>query len=165
MDPSRGVPLSLLQASMPVALRGIDLPHYVAVHDVTDVAPGLYRWPDLATPLRAGEMRAEIFRICLDQELARDAAFVVITAADVAALDDAGYREAQLASGLVEGRLHLMAYALGASATGMTFLDSEIPGLLGAPLEAMLFTCVGVPDYRSKRGGRPGKPAAIGRNR
>ena len=34
-------------------------------------------------------------------------------------------------------------------------------GLLLAPLAALLFTCVGVPAYRSKRGGRPGAPAAV----
>ena len=61
-------------------------------------------------------------------------------------LDDREYREAQLAAGLVEGRLHLLAYALGASASGMTFIDSEVP-LLGEPLDALLFTCVGVPEY------------------
>ena len=33
------------------------------------------------------------------------------------------------ASGLVEGRLHLLAYGLGAGASGMTFIDSEIPAL------------------------------------
>lgn len=86
----------------------------------------------------------------------------MITAADVAALtDDRGYRDAQLAAGLVEGRLHLMAYALGASACGMTFVDSEIPALLGVPLEAMLFTCVGVPAYPSARGGMPGRPTTV----
>ncbi len=161
MDATRGLPASLLHTSMTVALRGTDLPHYVAVHDVAGVAPGLYRWPDLETVLRPGNLREELCRVSLGQELSRDAAFVVITAADMTTLDDIGYREAQLAAGLVEGRLHLLAYALGASATGMTFIDSEIPDLLGAPLEAMLFTCVGVPDYRSVRGGRPGEPAAL----
>jgi hypothetical protein len=43
----------------------------------------------------------------------------------------------------------------------MTFLDSEIEGLLGAPLGALLFTCVGVPEYRNRRGGDPGRPAEI----
>ena len=43
----------------------------------------------------------------------------------------------------------------------MTFLDSEIPGLLGAPLAGLLFTCVGVPSYRNKGGGRPGAPTAV----
>jgi hypothetical protein len=42
----------------------------------------------------------------------------------------------------------------------MTFLDSEVPGLLGEPeeLAALLFTCVGVPAYASRAGGGPGAP-------
>ena len=81
------------------------------VHDVDGLSPGVYRWPDLSAPARPGAMREELYRVCLEQGLARDAAFVVIAATDVGALDDREYREAQLAAGLVEGRLHLLAYA------------------------------------------------------
>jgi nitroreductase family protein len=158
MDPegslSQRVALSILTA----ALRGVSLPHFVVVHAVDGTEPGVYRWPDLDDPVRAGELRHELYRVCLDQGLPRDAAFVVIGAADVSSLDDRGYREAQLTAGLVEGRLHLAAYALGAGASGMTFLDSEIQGLLGEPLDALLFTCVGVPEYAPKAGGLPGQP-------
>lgn len=161
MDRTRGVPQSLLRTSMAVALRGIELPHYVVVHDVEGLAPGVYRWPDLSAPVHAGRLRDELYRVCLDQGLARDAAFVVISAVHVGSLDDHGYREAQLAAGLVEGRLHLLAYSLGISASGMTFLDSEITALLGAPLDALLFTCVGVPEYKATAGGPPGAPVAI----
>jgi hypothetical protein len=160
MDRSRTLPRHLLEWPMAAALRGVRVPHWVAVHGVDDVAPGLYRWPDLSTPVRAGNLRDELERICLDQTLAADAAYVVISAAPMSTLDDRGYREAQLAAGLVEGRLHLAAYALGASASGMTFLDSEMPGLLGEPddLATLLFTCVGVPEYQSRAGGGPGAP-------
>ena len=161
MDPTRGVSEGLLQVSMAAALRGISLPHVVAVHDVDGIDPGLYGWPDLSSPRRSGAMREELYEVCLDQELARDAAFVVISVTDVGSLDDREYREAQLAAGLVEGRLHLLAYALGASASGMTFIDSEVPALLGKPLQGLLFTCVGVPAYRSATGGPPGAPTAI----
>jgi SagB-type dehydrogenase family enzyme len=161
MDPTRGVPQNVLTTGLRVAVRGIDLPQFVAVHDVDGVPPGVYRWPDLHTPIRSGNQREELYRVSLDQGLSRDAAFVVITAAEVASLDDRGYRAAQLAAGLVEGRLHLLAYAMGASATGMTFLDTEIPALVGAPLDALIFTCVGVPDYRAKPGGLPGAPADV----
>jgi SagB-type dehydrogenase family enzyme len=166
MDPSRSLPLETLRTCMTVALRGIDLPHWIAVHDLTGLPPGLYRWPELDQPIRAQsqeEMRAELYRVCLDQSLARDAAFVVIAATDVAKLSDREYREAQLAAGLVEGRLHLAAYALGASATGMTFLDSEIPALLGDPEapHGLIFTCVGVPGNTSKPAGLPGAPTEI----
>jgi hypothetical protein len=86
---------------------------------------------------------------------------VVIAAARLDGLDDRDYREAQLSAGLAEGRLHLAAYALGAGASGMTFLDSEIPAMLGEPLDALLFTCVGVPEYRSAKAGPPGAPSEV----
>jgi hypothetical protein len=146
-----------------VALRAVAVPHRVVVHDVVGMPPGVYRWPDLSTPVRPGALRDELYRVCLEQGLGRDAAFVVIAATDVGALDDREYREAHLAAGLVEGRLHLLAYALGAGASGMTFVDSEIPGLLGEPLHGLLFTCVGVPAYPSAAGGPPGAPTAVRR--
>src|SRR4051794_34280664 len=161
MDRSRGLAEELLRAAVSVAMRGIDLPHRVVVHDVGDLAPGVYRWPDLSAPAVPGEMRDELYRIALDQGLAGDAAFVVIAAADISALDDREYRESHLAAGIVEGRLHLLAYAMGASASGMTFLDSEIAALLDEPLHGVLFTCVGVPEYKSAAGGPPGQPTSI----
>jgi hypothetical protein len=161
MDPARGLPESLLLTSFGVALRGIGVPHFAVVHDVDGLVPGAYRWPDLSAPVRPGALRDEAYRVCLEQGLAHDAAFLAVGAADVAALDDREYRETQLAAGLVEGRLHLAAYGLGASASGMTFLDSEVPAFLGEALDALLFTCVGVPEYASARGGQPGAPTDI----
>ena len=161
MDPSRGLPESLLGTSLPVALRGVSLPHRLVVHEVEGFAPGLYRRPDLSAPVRPGAMRDELYWVCAEQGLGRDAAFVVIAATDVGALDEREYREAQLAAGLVEGRLHLLAYALGASASGMTFYDSAVPALLGEALDALLVTCVGVPEYTPKTGGPPGAPTAF----
>jgi len=161
MDATRGLSENLLRTCMDVALRGVELPHFVGVHDVDGVAPGIYRWPDRSSPVRSGPMRDELYVACLDQALAHDAAFVVLAAADVGALDDREYREAQLAAGLVEGRLHLLAYALGASASGMTFIDSEVPALVGQPLDGLLFTCVGVPAYKAAVAGPPGRPTAV----
>jgi hypothetical protein len=161
MDAAATVPRDVYAFSLSAALRGIDVPHFIAVHGVEGVDAGLYRWPDLETPLRREPLRQALLKACWDQDLGRDAAFVVMGAADLATLDDRGYREAQLAAGIVEGRLHLAAYALGIGASGMTFLDSEIEGLLGAPLAALLFTCVGVPTYRSTAGGRPGEPVSV----
>lgn len=161
MDPAGSVPLSLLRACMDVAMRGISIPHWVVVHDVDGLAPGLYRWPDLSSPVRSEPMRDELYRVCMDQALGRDAAFVVIAAADISSFDARQYREAQLAAGLAEGRLHLAAYARGASATGMTFVDGAIPDLLGEPLDGLLFTCVGVPEYKSATGGQPGAPTLV----
>ena len=161
MDPQRSLPAETLQMSMDVAMRGIAIPHFVVVHAVEGISPGVYRWPDLSAPVRVGDLRDELYRVALEQGLARDAAFVVIGAEKISELDDREYRDAQLAAGLVEGRLHLAAYALGAGASGMTFLDSEIPQLLQGPWDALLFTCVGVPEYRSTPGGQPGAPRSI----
>jgi hypothetical protein len=161
MDPTRGLPESVLRTSLPAALRGIAVPHYVVVHDVEGMEPGAYRWPDLSPPVRAGSLRDELYWVGAEQGLPRDAAFVVIAATDVGALDDREYREAQLAAGLVEGRLHLLAYALDASASGMTFYDSEVPKLLGEPLDPLLITCIGVPEYTPAPGGPPGAPTTF----
>jgi hypothetical protein len=161
MDPAATVPRAVFEFSLAASLRGIELPHFAAVHAVDGLDPGLYRWPDLERPLRRGLLREQLLRVCWDQDLGRDAAFVVLAAVDIGTLDDREYREAQLGAGLVEGRLHLAAYALGIGASGMTFLDSEIAGLLGEPLAGLLLTCVGVPTYRNKGGGRPGEPASV----
>lgn len=163
MDPSRSLPEASLEWPLAAALRGIDVPHWIVVHNVDGIEPGIYRWPDLERPRRAGSFRAELLRICLDQDLASDAAYVVIAATPAGTLDDRSYRDAQLAAGIVEGRLHLAAYALGAGASGMTFLDSEVPALLGEPedLVTLLFTCVGVPEYKSRSGGKPGAPVEV----
>jgi hypothetical protein len=163
MNAARGLPEDVLRTSLGAALRGISVPHWVAVHDVDGVSPGLYRWPDLQTPVRAGELRDELYRICCDQGLGRDAAFVVIAATDIGSVDDRQYREAQLAAGLVEGRLHLLGYALGASASGMTFADALLPAFLGGQLDGLLLTCVGVPEYQSAAGGMPGAPTDVRR--
>lgn len=161
MDRTATLPRRLLEWPMRAATRGVDVPHWIVVHGVDGVAPGVYRWPDLDTPLRSGSLRDELLRICLGQYLAADAAYVVISATSADRLDDRAYRDAQLAAGLVEGRLHLAAYALGATATGMTFVDSEVPALLGEPadLVTLLFTCVGAGTYVSRPGGGPGAPA------
>ena len=161
MDPAATVARDAFDFSLAASLRGTRLPHFVVVHAVDGLDAGLYRWPDLDRPLRSGSLREELLRVCWDQELARDAAFVVLGAVDAETITDRGYREAQLDSGMVEGRLHLAAYALGIGASGMTFLDSEIKGLLGQPLAGLLITCVGVPTYRSRDGGMPGEPVSI----
>ncbi|MGZ4133430.1 MAG: hypothetical protein ACXVWF_10300, partial [Actinomycetota bacterium] len=87
MDPTQGLPEDMLRTSIPAAMRGVTVPHFVVVHDVEGLAPGIYRWPDLSAPVRPGAMRDELYRVCSEQGLARDAAFVVIAVADVGALD------------------------------------------------------------------------------
>ena len=163
MDPSRTLPRSHLEWSTAVAMHGIDVPHAVAVHGVDDVAQGVHSWPLLDVPMVAGDVRDRFYELSLRQRLASEAAYVVVSYAEGSALDDRTYRDAQLAAGVVEGRLHLAAYALGAGASGMTFYDSLLPDVVGLPDDAvgLLLTCVGVPEYASKPGGRPGEPVQV----
>lgn len=163
MDRSATVARDVLDWPMRAAVRGIDVPQWVAVHGVDDLAPGLYRWPDIDTPVRAGDLRDLVAHVAMDQPLAGEAAYVAISAIHGGPLDDRSYRDAQLAAGIVGGRLHLAAYALGATATGMTFYDSEVPELLDQPddLISLLLTCVGVGEYRSTPGGGPGTPVPV----
>lgn len=163
MDRSRSLPRAALDWPMQAALRGIATPHWVVVHAVDGVQPGVYKWPDLERPVRPGNHRDSLLRVCLGQALGADAAYVAIAATRPERLDDRTYRDAQLAAGLVEGRLHLAAYALGASASGMTFIDADVPDLLAEPddLVTLLITCVGVAEYRSREGGGPGAPTIV----
>ena len=161
MDPNGSLPANLFRMAMTAAMRGIPHPQVAAVHAVDGLAPGTYHWPDLDLPVRTGDLRRELYHLALDQDLASDAAFVVLSLADLAGADDRDYRDAHLSAGLVEGRLHLLAYAMGAGASGMTFLDYEIERLVGEPLAGVLLTCVGVPEYASAPGGPPGAPTSV----
>jgi hypothetical protein len=164
LHPDRSLPRRVLLDAMGVSLRGIDVPHWVGVSAVDDVPTGIHRWPDLSSPVRPLDeqaVRDELFTAALEQGLARDASFVAMSGTRLEGLDDHDYRDAQLLAGLAEGRLHLMAYALGAAASGMTFRDSDLAHLLGSDVAGLLWTCVGVPEYRTRRSGQPGSPADV----
>jgi hypothetical protein len=160
LDRTKSVSNDVFRTSLLAATRGVDVSHAIAVHAVDGMTSGIYRWPERA-PRRVGDVRDELYRLALEQGLAQEAAFVTIGTADVGALDDRGYREAQLGAGIVEGRLHLLAYALGAAACGMTFADTELEGVVGERADGLLLTCVGVPEYPSATGGAPGAPTEV----
>ncbi len=162
LDRTKSVSHDMFRTSMLAAMRGIDVSHSIAVHAVDGMTPGIYRWPETA-PRRPGDVRDELYRLAFEQELAQAAAFVTIGTADIGALDDRGYREALLGAGIVEGRLHLLAYALGAAASGMTFADTLLDGVVGERVDGLLLTCVGVPEYPSAIGGAPGSPTEVRR--
>jgi len=161
MDSSATVSNDVFEFSLAAALRGSGVPHFIAALAVDGVESSLYRWPDLVTPVRRALPRDEMLLVGWDMNLARDGAFVALATVDLDTLDDRGYREAQLEAGIVEGRLHLAAFALGIGASGLTFLDSEIESFVGEPLAGLLLTSVGVPTYRNKAGGPPGEPVRI----
>jgi SagB-type dehydrogenase family enzyme len=136
------------------------LEHFLAVHAVEGVAPGIYRWVrGSLEQIERGTFRQQAAHLCLDQPLGGDCAF---DAFHCAALDDViersgarGYRSALLEAGIAMGRLQLAAYALGHGASGTTFYDNEVSAFLGTKASPMLVTTVGVPSYRPRPGKRP----------
>jgi SagB-type dehydrogenase family enzyme len=160
-DPRGVAPREALIWPLAAAMRGSRTEHIVVVHAVEGVQPGLYRWPDVDVAERPGDLRDVLFRICYDQELGRDAAYDVIGVVDLAGIDDRGYREALLDAGIVSGRLCQAAQAMGLGATGMTFLDGDLPELLDESTAGLLVTCVGLPAHAAWHSGTPGKPTVL----
>jgi SagB-type dehydrogenase family enzyme len=114
---------------------------YVLVHDVPPLEPGLYYYVPGRHELRrvrAGDFRREAHHFCLEQDLGRDAAAIVIhttcLADALARHGDRAYRYLHLDAGHVGERLGLAAVALGVGASGIGgFYDNEVTQLIGAP--------------------------------
>lgn len=183
LSPSSVAPQELLVGAMATATAPLNadftpaggslLDHHLLVHAVEGLRAGSYRWPgsdregDVGLQqLEAREDTRALGRfLTLDQELGGDGAYTVFSGADLdgvtAAVGDRGYRCAQLEAGVVEGRLHLAAYALGFGASGLTFFDEEVRSAFATSSWPMLATAVGQPTYTSKPGGEPGRPTVL----
>jgi SagB-type dehydrogenase family enzyme len=140
--------------------------HFLAVHAVDDIEPGLYRWRNgLLEQRRVGEYRDMTTQLCLDQPLGGDAAFSAFHCCDLdavlATLGSRGYRTVQLEAGIAAERLALAAFTLGYGATGLTFYDQLVSKFFETREECLLVTAVGVPAYRNRSGGTPGAPAEL----
>jgi Nitroreductase family len=136
------------------------LEHFLAVHAVEGVAPGIYRWvPGNLEQIERGMFRHQAAHLCLDQPLGGDCAFDAFHCAALGVVIERsgarGYRSALLEAGTAMGRLQLAAYALGHGASGITFYDDEVSAVLGTEASPMLVTTVGVPSYRPRPGKRP----------
>ena len=176
LDRTATAPREVLEPALQWAARPVNgdfvasgctlLEHNVIVHAVDGVPAGAYRLDDgTLASLRAGDLRANARHLCLDQRLGGDGAYTVFHGADLArvtsALGDRGYRAALLEAGVVEGRLHLAAYARGHGATGLTFYDDEVSRFFSTAAAPMLVTAVGAPTYRSRPGGTPRRPVRM----
>jgi hypothetical protein len=145
------VPEQALRGPMDVASDGAPLlEHLVAVHAVEG---------------RPAAQRPVTQHLCYDQPLGGDSAYTVFHSADLdkvlADLGPRGYRAALFEGGLAAGRLQLAAFSIGLGATGLTFFDDEVKEVFDTTAACMLVTAVGVPDYRSRPGGRPGHPTHL----
>jgi len=114
---------------------------YVLVHDVPPLEPGVYYYVPGRHELRGvrpGDFRHEAHHFCLEQDLGRDAAALVIhttcLADAVARHGDRAYRYLHLDAGHIGERLGLAAVGLGLGASGIGgFYDNEVTRLIGAP--------------------------------
>lgn len=142
---------------------------YLSIHSVAGLEPGRYRAVDGKLVLEADDSeehaREKSQALCCDQPLGGDGAVTVYECVDLEGMLDRlggrGYRAAQIEAGVIAGRLHLAAYAAGLGATSLTFFDDEVRETFGAQADGMLVTCLGVPDYRSTAGGRPGRTTEL----
>jgi SagB-type dehydrogenase family enzyme len=80
--------------------------------------------------LKKGGFRPGAGYLCLEQDLAADAAAVVFFMSDLQKVlqrfGNRGYRAVQLEAGIVGGKMYLCSYALGLGATRITFYDDDI---------------------------------------
>ncbi|MEH0933755.1 SagB family peptide dehydrogenase [Micromonospora psammae] len=174
-------PAELLHWAMAAATRAVPadaipsgstlLSHEVAVHAVHGTEPGLYQRVDGPPQLRRSapepEVRTLSQGLCLDQPLGGDSAYTDFACADLDQVLDGygerGYRVAQFEAGVAAGRLQLAAFALGHGGTGLTFCDQDVSDAFDTRAACMLAVAIGLPAYRPKPGGPPGRPRRITR--
>lgn len=124
---------------------------YVIAHAVSELAPGCYELLARSHELRlcrAGECREKAAAACLGQELARDAAFIVVHVTQlpraVARLGDRAYRYLHLDAGQRGQHMSLTALSLELGASGIAgFFDEDLAELLGlSPDDIVLYLTV-----------------------
>jgi SagB-type dehydrogenase family enzyme len=128
---------------------------FVVACGVEGLDSGCYYYAPRSEELRQvrfKSFRRELHHLCLDQELGRDAAAVVVHTADlkgaVEAYGDRVYRYLHLDAGHLGQRLNLAATRLGLGASGIGgFYDDQVNDVLGIPAdEAVLYiTTLGQP--------------------
>ena len=128
---------------------------FVAVSGVDGLEEGCYYYAPKANELRQmrfKNFRRQLHRLCLGQNLGRDAAAVLFHTADlvkaVAKYGDRAYRYLHMDAGHLGQRLNLAAIRLGLGVSGIGgFFDDEVNEVLGIPAdEAVLYiTTLGRP--------------------
>lgn len=119
---------------------------YLVVQKVVGLQEGVYYFVPQKNELRllsAGDFREQTWHFCLGQELARDAAVLVIHIAHlkraVEKYGDRAYRYLHLDAGQIGERLNLAAIRLGLGVSGIGgFYDDEVNALLGLSLDEIV---------------------------
>jgi SagB-type dehydrogenase family enzyme len=154
-----------LQPALDVAESGTHVGQLVHVHDVSGIEPGIWDVADGRRLLSTEEptaLRQQSARCCLNQDLGRDSSLTAFATADLEALFDYGggraFRVAGIEAGILAGRLALGATAIGAGATGLTFVDELVAAELGHRAAGVLACALGNPATPPAPHGSPGAP-------
>ncbi len=128
---------------------------FVVINRVEGVEPGVYWFaPGFMELLKVkpGDASREIYHLSLGQDLARDAAAVVIHTADLKAATERygsrAYRYLHLDAGHLGQRMNLAAIRTNLGVSGIGgFFDDEVNALLGIPEQELCvyITCLGKP--------------------
>jgi hypothetical protein len=118
---------------------------------VEGLESGAYRFDgEKLRLLASGDFAEEAAYLCLEQQLAHDAAATHFLMVDLEKVlgrfGDRGYRLAQLEAGVVAGRMYLGAEAHRLGATGLTFYDDDVTRFFadgGRPMSCMLVLALG----------------------
>lgn len=137
-SPLSGAPFPLFDPSL--------LETYLVVQRVVGLQEGVYYFVPQRSELRlltAGDFREQTWHFCLGQELARDAATIVVHIAHlkkaVEKYGDRAYRYLHLDAGQIGERLNLAAIRLGLGVSGIGgFYDDEVNALLGLSLDEIV---------------------------
>lgn len=114
---------------------------YLVVNAVNDLDSGIYLYdprPGTLTLIKMGHFSEITYECALSQDLGRDAAAVLIQAADLEGLvsqyGDRVYRTLHMDAGQIGERINLAAVHLGLGSSGIGgFYDDEVADLLGLP--------------------------------
>jgi len=162
---TRPIPLAALrfmlraaERPMPSDVESSPLDTFVHAERVSGLQPGLYRVADDGHTIEqqiAGSLANAVEEATVSNGIAIAAAASIFFVCDLAEVlrryGERGYRVAQLHAGIRGGRLYLAAHAVGLAATGLTFFDDLVGGLVAPrePAPGVLFmVAIGHPGAR-----------------
>lgn len=126
---------------------------YIVVANVSDLAPGLYRYHVARhglVPIRKGDLTQSLQQACLDQEHISQAPLNIVIAGDYSRTAKKYGQRAQryvhIEVGHIGQNIYLQAESLGLATCAVgAFKDSQIRSLLGTRLEPFYVMPVGLP--------------------
>lgn len=135
---------------------------YLIANDVKHLQSGAYFFNQRHNTLdfiKGNVSRETSGYLCLGQSLFSDASAVLFLMADLktitTTLGNRGYRVAQFESGVIAGKIYLLAYAHGIGASGSTFFDDSVTKFFSPHSKdknTMIAIGIGNPAYKARLG-------------